>query len=132
MSTFQILVCGNNENYYVESGEETLSIGQTWGFSGISGEIICGTIVQPYPLGIPNFTATTLYDGCGSCLSENTIYVTANTIEDICLILCDDPISGGTIATQVDAPHPIWIGLYGEQITQGNAVTIGGTNGINS
>jgi hypothetical protein len=131
MSTFQILICDNQQTAYVEEGRETLSPGQTWGFSGSTGEIICGTVIQP-SIGVPNFTAATLYDGCGDCLLENTIYITANTVEDICLILCDDPSSGGTVATQVSAPHPIWTGLYGEQITQGNAITLGGPNGLNS
>ena len=132
MSTFQILICNTEEYAYVEEGRETLSPGQTWAFSGTNGELICGTVVQQSPVGVPNFVAATEYDGCGDCLSATTVYITANTIEDICVILCEDPISGGTVATQVNTPHPIWTGVYGEQITQGNAVVLGGPNGLNS
>jgi hypothetical protein len=132
MAIFQILICEDNKYAYVESGRETLLSGQTWAFTGLTGQIICGTIIEESSLGVPNYTASTEYDGCGDCLSATTEYFTANTIQDICVILCDDPASGGTIATQVDAPHPVWTGLYGEQITQGNAVVLGGPNGLNS
>ena len=132
MSTFQILICTDQQYAYVEGDKETLSPGQTWAFSGTGGQIICGTVVEQVSVGVPNFVATTQYDGCGDCLSATTVYVTANTIQDICLILCDDPVSGGTVATQVDGPHPVWTGVYGEQITQGNAFVLGGPNGLNS
>jgi hypothetical protein len=131
MSTFQILICNDEQIGYVEEGRESLSPGQTWAFSGSTGEIICGTVIQP-SVGVPNFTAATLYEGCGDCLSDTILSFTANTVENICLIICDDPLSGGTIATQVESPHPNWTGLYGEQIVQGNAVTLGGPNGLNS
>lgn len=132
MATFVIIICNEDQYAYVSDNGEPLSPGQTWAFSGDSGEIICGTVIEESTLGVPNYSAATLYDGCGDCLIATTVYITANTIQDICLILCDDPASGGTIATQVSAPHPIWTGLYGEQITQGNAIALGGPNGLNS
>jgi hypothetical protein len=133
MSTFVILLCSEDNQYaYVESGRETLLPGVTWSFSGAGGQLICGTVVEQSTLGVPNYTAATEYEGCGDCLTETTISVTANTIEDICVILCVDPVTGGSVATEADTPHPVWSGMYGEQITQGNAVVLGGPNGLNS
>jgi hypothetical protein len=132
MATFVILICNEDNQYaYVDEGRETLSVGETWSFSGEGGQLICGTVVETSTVP-PNYSAVTLYDGCGECLEATTIYITANTIQDICLVLCDDPATGGTVATEVAAPHPIWTGIYGAQITQGNAITLGGPNGLNS
>ena len=128
MSTFVILLCNEDNQYaYVDEGRETLSVGETWAFSGAGGQLICGTVVEQSTLGVPNYSAATQYEGCGDCLSATTLYFTANTIEDICVVLCDP-----ADVVEVDAPHPVWTGLYGEQITQGNAVVLGGPNGLNS
>lgn len=132
MSTFVILICNEDQYAYVEEGRETLLPGETWAFSGAGGQLICGTVVEQSTLGVPNYSAATQYEGCGDCLAATTTYITANTIQDICLVLCDDPATGGTVATEVAAPHPIWTGIYGAQITQGNAITLGGPNGLNS
>lgn len=126
--TYQVLICGNEEQYVlVDEGRFTLGVGEVWAFSSVTGQILCGTVVQPSPFGTPNFAASTQYEGCGDCLEATTIYITANTIEDICVVLCDP-----TDVVEANTPHPIWIGLYGEQITQGNAVVLGGPNGLNS
>ncbi len=127
MATFVILICNDDQYAYVDEGRESLSAGQTWAFSGTNGEIICGTVIEQSTVGVPNYSAATQYDGCGDCLIENTISITANTIEDICVVLCDP-----TDVVEASAPHPIWTGIYGEQITQGNAITLGGPNGLNS
>ena len=124
MSTFVILICNENQYAYVDEGRETLSAGETWSFSGDGGQIICGTVISASTV-TPNYSAVTLYDGCGECLGATTLYFTANTIYDECVI-CNDT------STTVDAPHPIWTGIYGAQITQGNAVVLGGPNGLNS
>ena len=126
MSTFVILICNEDQYAYVEEGRETLLPGETWAFSGAGGQLICGTVVEQSTVA-PNYSAATKYDDCGDCLRETTIYITANTIEDICVVLCDP-----ADVVEVDPPHPIWTGLYGEQITQGNAVVLGGPNGLNS
>ncbi len=132
MSTFVFLLCNEGNQYaYVESGEETLLPGETWAFSSSTGQLLCGTVVQQSTAGFPNFSAATQYEGCGDCLSAITLYFTANTIQDICLILCDDPETMGTVATEVAAPHPTWIDNYGNVVVQGNAVLLGG-NGLNS
>lgn len=131
MSTFVISICNEDQYAYVDNGGKSLSIGQTWSFSGSGGQLICGTIISASTV-TPNYSAVTNYSTCGQCLSATTTYITANTIENICVILCDNPETGGSVATVANAPHPTWIGLYGEQITQGNAVTLGGPNGLNS
>jgi hypothetical protein len=131
MSTFVILICNEDQYAYVESGRETLLPGQTWAFSGAGGQLICGTVVEQSTLGVPNYSASTQYNGCGDCLSATTLYFTANTIENICLILCDDPATGGTVATSVASPHPTWTDNYGNVVVQGNAVLLGG-NGLNA
>ena len=126
MSTFVILICNEDQYAYVEEGRETLLPGETWAFSGDGGQLICGTVVETSTVP-PNYSAVAQYEGCGDCLSATTLYFTANTIEDICVVLCDP-----ADVVEVDAPHPVWTGLYGEQITQGNAVVLGGPNGLNS
>ena len=126
MSTFVILICNEDQYAYVDEGRESLSPGQTWSFSGDGGQIICGTVIETSTVA-PNYSAVTNYDGCGECLSATTTYITANTIEDICIVLCDP-----TDVVEASAPHPIWTGIYGEQITQGNAITLGGPNGLNA
>jgi|LauGreDrversion4_2_1035121.scaffolds.fasta_scaffold519515_1 hypothetical protein len=131
MSTFVILICNEDQYAYVESGRETLLPGQTWAFSGAGGQLICGTVVEQSTLGVPNYSASTQYNGCGDCLSATTLYFTANTIENICLILCDDPATGGTVATSVASPHPTWTDNYGNVVVQGNAILLGG-NGLNA
>jgi hypothetical protein len=132
MSTFVFLLCNEGNQYaYVESGEETLLPGETWAFSSSTGQLLCGTVVQQSTAEFPNLSAATQYEGCGDCLSAITLYFTANTIENICLILCDDPATGGTVATSVAAPHPTWTDNYGNVVVQGNAVLLGG-NGLNS
>lgn len=124
MSTFVILICNENQYAYVDEGRETLSAGETWSFSGDGGQIICGTVISASTV-TPNYSAVTNYDGCGECLSATTLYFTANTIYDECVI-CNDT------STTVDAPHPTWTDNYGNTVVQGNAVVLGGPNGLNS
>ena len=131
--TYQFLLCGDDEQYVlVDEGRFTLAVGEVWSFSSATGQILCGTVVQASPFGSPNFAASTQYEGCGDCLETIEISFTANTVENICLILCDDPSSMGTVATQVAAPHPFWTDNQGNTVVQGNAITLGGPNGLNS
>ncbi len=124
MSTFLILTCSDDPQYFFgESGPETLTSGQTWAFSGASGEIICGTVVEESP-GVANFTAATNYDSCGPCLEAYLDYFSANTEYTLCMRDCDgNPIT-------LYFPHPVWSGQYGSVVTQLNSVQLGGTNGL--
>ena len=54
----------------------------------------------------------------------------AGTESTICVI-CNDVISGET-ATSVNPPHPVWTDSRGTAVTQLNAITLGGMNGLNS
>jgi hypothetical protein len=129
MSTFQILVCIDEQIILAESGEETLSPGQTWAFSGATGEIICGTVVQLSP-GVPNYSAATQYSGCGECLEATLEFMTAGTPYEACVICC--PCGTGSTVNSVSTPHPVWTGLNGEVVVQARAVQVGGMNGLNS
>ena len=125
MSTFQILLCTNEPQYILgEEGVRTLNPGETWAFSGASGEILCGTVIEPSP-GVPNYSAVTQYDGCFDCLSANTESFESNPEYEVC-VSC----SGNTYTVQT--PHPVWTNLYGEPVTQMDAVVLGGVNGLNS
>jgi hypothetical protein len=84
------------------------------------------------PSDVPNESISLIlgpYEECNVCIVENTP-VTANTIYESCVI-CDPCLSGGT-ATATAVPHPVWTGLYGNDVTQGNAVQLGGQNGLYS
>lgn len=55
--------------------------------------------------------------------------MSANTEQNICLQICD--LSGGTTVVSVATPHPVWTNEYGGEVTQLNAVTLGGMYGLN-
>ena len=107
----------DGEIYYLETTSGTSSC---FSFNGFAGG---GTPTDSfeYILGP--------YEECNVCIVEN-IPVTANTIYESCVI-CDPCSSGGT-ATATAVPHPVWTGLYGNDVTQGNAVQLGGQNGLYS
>ena len=94
------------------------TLGITYCATLVGGPVFFGTV---YDLGM-------LFDSCSSCLQS--IPSTANTIGDSCVI-CNPCYSGGT-ATTVSVPHPVWTGLYGNSVTQGNAIQLGGQNGLYS
>ena len=100
--------------------------GETYSIT-LSGTTYCATLVGGSPSG-PPYTLGTLFDSCSSCFQS--IPVTANTIYESCVI-CDPCLSGGT-ATSTAVPHPVWTGLYGNDVIQGNAVQLGGQNGLYS
>jgi hypothetical protein len=60
-----------------------------------------------------------------SVFDNETIAITANTEYIVCNVC-------GDTATEINPPHPVWTGLYGETIIQANAVQLGGRNGLNS
>jgi len=100
--------------------------GETYSIT-LSGTTYCATLVSGSPSG-PVYDLGTLFDSCSSCFQS--IPVTANTIYESCVI-CDPCLSGGT-ATATAVPHPVWTGLYGNDVIQGNAVQLGGQNGLYS
>jgi hypothetical protein len=127
MAIFEILLCSDNPvNLLVDSGRGTLTIGSVWSFTGESEATICGTVVQP-SVGVPLYTAATQYDGCGPCINATIEFYTANTVYNGCTT-CDN----GETYTTVQLPHPTWTDNYGNSVVQGNAVELGGRNGLNS
>lgn len=110
-------------------GGSTLITGNTYSIiDTTSGITYCATLVGGSPIPGPAYDLGMLFDSCSSCLQS--IPSTANTIGDSCVI-CDPCYSGGT-ATTVSVPHPVWTGLYGNSVTQGNAIQLGGQNGLYS
>jgi len=63
---------------------------------------------------------------CGFCLLVNTPR-SANTETIVCVETCES----GTF-TQIVPPHPVWTDGYGTPVTQLNAITLGGPNGLNA
>ena len=56
--------------------------------------------------------------------------ISANTESTVCVI-CYSYTSGETVNV-VSPPHPIWTNNDGTQVTQLNAVVLGGPNGLNN
>ena len=129
MAIFEILLCTDEGTILVESGEQTLLPGQTWAFSGATGQLICGTVIQQ-SLGTPNYSASTEYEGCGDCLENTLEFFTANTAYEACIICC--PCGTGATVNEVSVPHATWTDNYGNSVVQGNSVVLGGPNGLNS
>ena len=65
------------------------------------------------------------YVSCEVC-EEFNIPTSANTEYSLCVVDC----SGNTV--NLDMPHPVWTNNYGIEVTQLNAVTLGGPNGLNN
>jgi hypothetical protein len=123
MAIFEFIPCTDSQIIPVDiSG--TPIVGEVYLATGETGQVICG-VIGDSTIGTPQYTATTLFDSCYDCLNAITPSLTANTIYEMC-VTC----SGDTYTVEV--PHPVWTGLYGESIMQGNAVELGGRNGLNS
>jgi hypothetical protein len=65
-------------------------------------------------------------NACEQCLNG----FTAGTESTICQICC--PCTTGETITSVSSPHPTWTNGQGQAITQLNAITLGGPNGLNN
>jgi hypothetical protein len=63
---------------------------------------------------------------CGECLYG----FSAGTESTICVVCC--PCTTGETITSVSPPHPSWTNQQGQTIIQLNAITLGGTNGLNN
>jgi hypothetical protein len=126
MSTFLVYLCQDASEVSAEFGRITPTPNVTYSFSSSTGTIICGMATSTTAT-TPTFTAITAYDGCYEC-NINNIEYSANTPENICVEICT---TGGTTTVSVAPPHPVWTNQYGEEVTQMNAVTLGG-NGLNS
>jgi len=77
-------------------------------------------VTTTYTGGTFSFVVNTesIFDNVAIAITANTEYIVCN----VC----------GDTATEINPPHPVWTGLYGETIIQANAVQLGGRNGLNS
>ena len=69
------------------------------------------------------------YNNCEICGEEPEPPRSANTEIDMCINVCSP--DGNTVVS-VTPPHPVWSDGYGTQVTQLNAITLGGPNGLNN
>ena len=128
MANFILEQCSSTTTFTVGFGESfTPRLGEIYSFSdGLTGETICGSVRSITPSST-TYSAMTLYDNCHECIID--IPRSANTEENICIEICDP--SGNTV-TSVPSPHPVWTDNYGTEVTQLNAITLGGQNGLNN
>ena len=126
MANYTLEQCSSSNQFTVGFGV-TPMFGEIYSFSdGLTGETICGTVISP-TVSPTTYSAMTLYDNCHECIID--IPRSANTEENICLEICGP--SGNTV-TSVPSPHPVWTDNYGTEVTQLNAITLGGQNGLNN
>ena len=127
MANFILEQCSSATQFTVDFGVVTPTTGETYSFSdGLTGETICGTVISG-TASPTKYSVMTLYDNCHECIID--IPRSANTEENICIEICDP--SGNTV-TSVPSPHPVWTDNYGTPVTQLNAITLGGQNGLNN
>ena len=128
MANYILEQCSSLNTFTVDFGAVIPTTGETYSFSdGLTGETICGTVISLSPPSPTTYSAMTLYDNCHECIID--IPRSANTEENICLEICGP--SGNTV-TSVPSPHPVWTDNYGTEVTQLNAITLGGQNGLNN
>jgi hypothetical protein len=85
----------------------------------------CFTILTGDSGSYSSITLSESFDVCFNCLIN--LPKSANTETIVCVETC----TAGTF-TEIVPPHPVWTDGYGKPITQLNAITLGGPNGLNS
>lgn len=137
MAVYYVDPCQGGSQLQVDDNGLTLSLSDVISFSSSTGDVTCGTVgaqlVPPPPIGPTSYTAITIFDSCYECttLFDFESPRSAYTEQIICVQVCDG-ISGSTIVVAVNPPHPVWTDNYGTEVTQLNAVTLGGVNGLNN
>ena len=133
MAVYLVDSCQGGDQLEVDEGSLTLSPGDVISFSSLTSGVICGTVGESIPAPSAPYTAITIFDSCYECttLFDYESPRSAYTEQIICLQVCDG-ISGSTIVVAVNPPHPVWTDNYGTEVTQLNAVTLGGINGLNN
>lgn len=129
---YTVRLCGEETKVLVDSLDKVLEKNGIYSF-GDGNIVFCGEVLEETD-GSSLYNPLEQYRSCDECLNDNPITIpsyTSNTVQEMCIQVCD-PISGGTTVVSVNPPHPVWTGLYGQEITQGNAITLGGPNGLNS
>jgi len=104
-------------------GGASLITGNTYSIiDNTSGITYCATLVGGPTGSGPVYDLGTLFDSCFEC--SQSIPSSANTEYTLCLRDC----SGNTISLSM--PHPVATNEYGNEVTQLNAVQLGGQNGL--
>lgn len=125
MGIVKFELCSQAGTYIrVDDLSETLSPGKVYSATE-SGITVCGIFTAgPPPSGGTTYTVGTLFDSCVEC--NQYIPSSANTEYTLCTYDCD----GNPIV--LEFPHPVWTNNYGNAVTQLNAVTLGGPDGLNN
>ena len=133
MSLYYVTPCQGGDQLEVDDNGLNPSLGDVISFSSITGVVTCGTVGSPISSAPSSYTAITIFDSCYECttLFDYESPRSAYTEQIICVQVCDD-ISGSTVVVAVNPPHPVWTDNYGTEVTQLNAVTLGGVNGLNN
>ena len=133
MAIFYVTPCQGGDQIEVNDNELILGPGDVISFSSSTGDVTCGTVgdrSNPVPT---SYTAITIFESCYKCttLFDFESPRSANTEQIICVQVCENT-SGSTVVVAVNPPHPVWTDNYGTEVTQLNAVTLGGVNGLNN
>jgi hypothetical protein len=133
MAIFYVAPCQGGDQIVVDEGSLTLGPGDVISFSSSTGDVTCGTVGDRSNPGPTSYTAITIFESCYKCttLFDFESPRSANTEQIICVQVCENT-SGSTVVVAVNPPHPVWTDNYGTEVTQLNAVTLGGVNGLNN
>lgn len=134
MAIYYVDPCQGGVQLEVNDNGLNPSSGDVISFSSSTGDVTCGTVgsLKSF-IGSSSYTAITIFESCYKCttLFDFESPRSAYTEQIICVQVCDG-ISGSTIVVAVNPPHPVWTDNYGTEVTQLNAVTLGGINGLNN
>ena len=133
MAIFYVTPCQGGDQIEVNDNGLILGTGDVISFSSSTGDVTCGTVGDRSNPGPTSYTAITIFESCYKCttLFDFESPRSANTEQIICVQVCENT-SGSTVVVAVNPPHPVWTDNYGTEVTQLNAVTLGGVNGLNN
>ena len=96
------------------------TLGSVWQVQDELGNLICATVNANDP-GIPSYVEVQEFGSCEECSPQSV-----NPEYTLCVKDCDGNV------VELFFPHPVWTNEYGTAVTQLNAVTLGGVNGLNN
>lgn len=133
MAIFYVTPCQGGDQIEVNDNGLSLGTSDVISFSSSTGDVTCGTVGDRSNPGPTSYTAITIFESCYKCttLFDFESPRSANTEQIICVQVCENT-SGSTVVVAVNPPHPVWTDNYGTEVTQLNAVTLGGVNGLNN
>ena len=134
MAIYYVDPCQGGDQLEVNDNGLNPPLGDVISFSSSTGDVTCGTVGSlKSPIGPSLYTAITIFESCYKCttLFDFESPRSANTEQIICVQVCENT-SGSTVVVAVNPPHPVWTDNYGTEVTQLNAVTLGGVNGLNN